>query len=172
MQLTIVLKSYEGTFQEVLARPMRALELLLKEAPRIVDAHIFSYVSATFDMEGSPAWAQLAALTKWNRQMLGFPAAHPILFRTGSFKSALIDKSSPHHVVEQMHIGGLGGNGLRIRVGTNDPRFIEHQEGTPHMPARPVVPNNEAAKTAFSKGLESLLVAQLIALCAQEEVKG
>jgi len=152
--------------------------LLLKEAPRIVDAHIFSYVSATFDMEGSPAWAQLAAQTKRNRQLLGFPAAHPILFRTGSFKSALIDRNSPHHVVEQVRLAGAGGGGLRIRVGTTDPRFIWHQEGTVNkdgtvkMPARPVVPNNEAAKVAFSKGLESLLVAQLVALCAQEEVKG
>jgi len=168
MQLIIRVPESD-VFQRTLARPVRAITNLFAEASNIVDTQVGIYVSAIFAMEGDPAWASLAPLTQRNRILLGFSPEHPILFRTGSYKSAIMDRNSPNHIFQESRAGGSGSGGLRIRIGTRDPRFIELQEGTNKMPARPVVPSTDTAKRAFCLVLESTFITQLANLCNREE---
>ena len=171
--MRITIKFSEITaLHKTLQRPVRVTSVFLNDAVKIVENRVSSHISNIFTIEGSPAWAELAALTQSKRILLGFPPAHPILYRTGSLKRALIDQNNSAHVFQVSHVGSAGSGSIRIAIGTTDPRFIEHQEGTKIMPARPIVPNTEGAKREFGQNMDLALITHLAEIIGQEEGNG
>ena len=92
--------------------------------------------AAAFQNEGSGSgtWAALRPRTVKDRLRRGFPGEHPILVRTGLYRSRWIERGSVDHVQEfqPTQIGWF------LRVGSQDYRAKWHEEGTARMPARPV----------------------------------
>ena len=160
MQITISLRpsaSSRGAFHRVLAQPGRAVASFAAKAPDIITRHYTEYIESVFDTEGQPPWAPLAPFTMMDRRRLGFPAEHPILFRTGSFKASFLAHGIVNHI-------SLGGSSFMLRFGTNDPRFLKHQEGTMFVPTRPIAPTPRYRKafcTALGKNLGGTLDAQV-----------
>lgn len=74
-------------------------------------------------------WADLADRTMREREFLGFPAAHPILQRTGSYKRSWVNRTDPNYF-ERAHRRGSfsggnftgGGNQVFISLGSIDYR--------------------------------------------------
>jgi hypothetical protein len=98
----------------------------------------------SFAVEGggrfSQKWADLADRTNRERTFLGFPAAHPILERTGRYKHSWITRTAADHF-EKQHRGGalsganfVGQNMLTINVGSVDYR-VPTLEGGMAMPS-------------------------------------
>lgn len=160
MQFTISWRpsaSSRGAFHRVLAQPGRAVASFAAKAPDIITRHYTEYIEAVFDTEGQPPWTPLAPFTMMDRRRLGFPPEHPILFRTGSFKASFL----AHGIVNRIN---LGGHSFMLCFGTDDPRFLKHQEGTMFVPARPIAPTSryrEAFCTALGKSLGLALDAQV-----------
>ena len=86
-------------------------------------------MTSVFDAEG-PGWAPLAIATQADRVKHGFPAAHPILNRTGALRASLESQGGDH--IEEI-------NPLSMVWGTRVPYADAHQEGTARMPARPIL---------------------------------
>lgn len=117
----------------------------------------YAVILDAFESEGIGAdrWHELAAYTVYERLRLGFPGEHPILVRTGALRASLTDETSL--ALEERRAGDCSAT-----IGTSDPRFIWHQEGTPNMPARPMWPvEGSAYERAFLESIERL-VAELI----------
>ena len=147
-----------GAFSRVLNEPAKHFNTFAQAAPSKIFWQYHIYLDTIFAAEGIPEWAALAIPTIINRLHLGFPPEHPILERTGAFKAAIISKGSPGFVYQH---DSLGGGSLRLRFGTTDPRFIWFQEGTEHMPARPIMPDTRNDKQALCHMMESVLVPAL-----------
>lgn len=89
-------------------------------------------------IEGDSWWHSLAERTQEERAAQGFQREHPILVRTGSFLSSVIDRHHPLHY-EQVTVGGAG---FQIDFGSDDERFeILHNGGVNaegnYVPPRP-----------------------------------
>jgi hypothetical protein len=70
--------------------------------------------------------APLAESTQAERESLGFTPNDPLL-RTGQLRDSITSK-----------IGEVG-NGIRVEVGTTDPKMLFLELGTVHMPSRPAI---------------------------------
>lgn len=92
-----------------------------------------------FDTEtGGPfrqKWRDLAERTRREREQLGFQPEHPILERTGNYKSSWINRMDPRHFEKQHRHGQMTGGGLvgqnmlTIHVGSIDYRAPIHELG-------------------------------------------
>jgi hypothetical protein len=89
---------------------------------------------------GSP-WALLAERTSYERVLLGFDPYHPILERTGRYKSSWIDRTSGDHFERQHKHGQFSGtklvgqNKVTINFGSTDYRVPTLEGGEGSMPA-------------------------------------
>lgn len=93
--------------------------------------------AAVFASEGAASgapWAELAAYTQRQREQLGFPAAHPILERTGIYRRSFVDEFHVNHVSEW----SAGGGAWTVEEGSSDDRADILEYGDPRTPARPV----------------------------------
>lgn len=79
-------------------------------------------------------WAPLAPYTMRERRSLGFPPDHPILVRTGQYRSSFVDEGHPAHVSEWT----AGAGRWTIEEGSTDERADHLEFGTWRIPARPV----------------------------------
>ena len=128
---------------------LRRLEALGNPPPAAVEAvqeAIRAGFAEVFDSEGAAGgapWAQLAEATRRERQRLGFPAAHPILERTGDYRASFTNEGHADHISEWSAGGGV----WRIAEGSGHELAQYHEQGTSRMPAR--------RATAFGAALES-----------------
>jgi phage gpG-like protein len=76
-------------------------------------------------------WAALAPSTQADRILHGYPAAHPILVRSGALKRSWLDRGHGKHILESTR--------KYIDFGTKVPYAIYHQTGTRKMKARKMV---------------------------------
>jgi len=98
------------------------------------------------DTSGLP-WAPLAVATVKERVRLGYGGAHPILVREGTLESSLINSDDPRQILDIQESGG----DRSVRIGSDDPRFGWHQEGTGHIPARPMWPEGLGERRFVSR---------------------
>lgn len=123
------------------ALELAALILGLSDGPDVgrITNPIRAGFAHNFDTEaGGPfrqQWRDLADRTNREREQLGFPPAHPILERTGGYKSSWVNRMDPNHHERQhrhgqMSAGGfVGQNMLTIVVGSIDYRAPIHELG-------------------------------------------
>jgi len=100
---------------------------------------------AHFASNGSGKWAALSpryAAYKAAR----FPG-RPTLVRAGDLRNTLTRRP--------LGVERIADNSLE--VGTNDPKALFHQKGTPKMPARPVIKLNDRTKKQMAKTLQRYL---------------
>jgi len=134
---------------------LRRLEALGNPPPAAVEAvqeAIRAGFAEVFDSEGAAGgapWAQLAEATRRERQRLGFPAAHPILERTGDYRASFTKEGHADHISEWSAGAGV----WRIAEGSSHELAQYHERGTSRMPARKA--------TAFGAALESRVEAAL-----------
>lgn len=105
-----------------------------------------------FRREG-PGWQELEDPTVLERERLDIDGEHPILNRTGAddyhgriggtLRNSLCRMDGHYAVFEPMGDG--------IRMGTDDPVAVYHQDGTEHMTSRPVIDMTEADAEAFAE---------------------
>jgi len=121
------------------------LNLGHQELEKIADAGRMG-IALNFATEsaGGTPWPPLAPWTVAERQELGFAGEHPILVRSGSLKSSLVD---PRHPLNLTDISTHGGYSyierIHIELGSLDERFpILHAGGITdegyYVPARPM----------------------------------
>lgn len=103
-------------------------------------------------------WADLAKSTQTERILLGYPPAHPILERSGSYKSTFTDAGDPLHYAEFE----MGAWGFRVEIGSEDPRapLLEHGDDE-RLPARSVAVLSSEATDHLSRTLHELILATL-----------
>jgi len=147
-----------GSFERVLAEPIKHFRLFAGIAPTKVYWQFHIYMDDVFAAEGIPEWPALAVSTIIQRLHLGFPPEHPILERTGGFRAAVSEMGAPGFVFQTVP---LGGESFTLQIGTTDPRFEWFQEGTPDMPARPVMPSDEYSRRELCLMMENVLVPTL-----------
>lgn len=116
---------------------------------------VHDVLEESFAEEGSGGrpWAPLAFSTAMERVRQGYEPFHPILVRSGGLRSGLIDSDDPHQVLDIRENGG----DLSVSIGTDDPRFAWHQQGTPTMPARPMWPEG-VFETQIMDELEQVFI--------------
>lgn len=89
-----------------------------------------------FDTEsaGGQSWAQLAPSTVIERVLLGYPGEHPILQRTGRYRSSFTNVGG-EHISDVDYQSGI----VSLFEGSSDERVAELELGVGKMPARPVL---------------------------------
>lgn len=113
----------------------------------LVQAAILDGFAENFRSEASAlgAWPQLASLTRSEREAQGYPPAHPILVRSGSYRDSWLSERHPLHI----HDVSKSGGDVSITEGSKDPRVPVLSAGATFgsfgIPPRPVEALQEAA---------------------------
>lgn len=102
---------------------------------------------------GRSGWPQLAPSTVAERKRLGIGGAHPILWRTGTLAESLMERDAAGNIFEVTPRG--------VKVGSSIFYAGWHQDGTPHMPARPIVGLTRNRQTALVKRLNDYIFEQV-----------
>lgn len=103
-------------------------------------------------------WADLAKSTQVERQLLGFPAQHPILHRTGEYRSSFTDANHPLHYAAF----SIRASGFEIEIGSADPRAPILEYGDDELiPARAAAVLSRDAVDRLSDVLHELIIAAL-----------
>lgn len=140
-------------------RPYKQIPYHFKPAMEKVGDYVRTeLIPRTFEAEG-PGWAPLAPMTMGLRIAQGYPAAHPILIRSGDLFDELTQKSHPKHI-EIIKTGKIA----RIEIGGSSQKFLENQMGGPRLPARPMIPGtgNIPMPDADRKRMKQIVMEELI----------
>lgn len=111
-----------------------------------------------FQMEGSAdgSWAALRPATQAQRQMLGFPPARPILYRTGSLFDSFVAGAHPQHYTRTSQSSGL----YAQEEGSDDIRAARLQQGDPasNLMGRSVVALDSQSEQHVGDVIHDLLI--------------
>ena len=126
--------------QQALTGLQRIVDSLLRPSPSSLSP-IQTAIRQGFDENfatesaGGAPWAQLAPSTVRQRRLLGLSGEHPILQRSGAYRSTFTRAGNADHVSTVNYDGGV----IHIAEGTGSllAQFLEL--GTFRMPARPVL---------------------------------
>lgn len=97
-------------------------------------------------------WQELAASTQAERRLLGYPPDHPILERSGDYRSSFTNPDHPAAYVEKI----LTRYGLIIEAGSEDERAEWLEYGTPNIPAREVTPLGQESRQRLDRIIHEL----------------
>lgn len=97
-------------------------------------------------------WAPLSLWTIRERLRQGYPGAHPILYRTGSYHDSFVQEDHPRHISEWSAGGGL----WMVEEGSSDERAEELEFGRWNMPGRPVTLLGESGEQRIETVLDEL----------------
>ena len=100
-----------------------------------------------------PRWAALAESTNEERVRLGYPPEHPILVRSGAYRSSFVDEFGEGHVSAQ----GLSDVSLVIEEGSGDIRMGTLELGWVNIPARPVLGLHFVAQDRIGDEIDDIL---------------
>ena len=92
---------------------------------------------------GGVPWEPLAFSTVIDRVLLGYPGEHPILQRSGHYRSSFVDAVHADHVSVIEHRS----DGVSLLEGTQDERAVYLERGRGRLPARPVLELSSASIT-------------------------
>lgn len=132
--------------QQALTGLQRIVDSLLRPSPSSLSP-IQTAIRQGFDENfatesaGGAPWAQLAPATVRQRILLGFGGEHPILQRSGEYRSTFTKAGNADHVSTINYDGGV----IHIAEGSGSllAQFLER--GTSKMPARPVLELSQSA---------------------------
>ena len=113
-----------------LLRPTKQQLQPVQEAIRAGFAENFDTESA-----GGQPWAQLALSTVIERVLLGYPGEHPILQRSGNYRSTFVDGGNAEHISDIDYQAGL----TSVFEGSANVMVEWHEDGNDKLPARPVL---------------------------------
>ena len=138
-------------FVDRITNPTAQITSQIEDAVRAGFAENFANESA-----GGVAWEELAAYTMLDRLNKGFPAAHPILVRTGDYRASFVDSGDPDALSDYF----VTGDGWALKIGSNDSRVDDLEGGTsgpPTIPARPATILSAASENNVFDVIERLL---------------
>ena len=124
------------------------------EGRKITDG-IRQQFAANFTRQGSGAgrWAALRPSTIRQRIEAGFSGSHPILVRTGKYRSSFVGRGGDNYEnIQRTFIGTI------YEVGSNDPRVPFLELGRANMPARSVTLFDEAQEGALVRLIDYALL--------------
>jgi len=126
--------------QQQWAAIQRAVDNLLrptKQQLQPVQEAIRAGFAENFDTEsaGGQPWAQLALSTVIERVLLGYPGEHPILQRSGNYRSTFVDGGNAEHISDIDYQAGL----TSVFEGSANEMVPWHENGNAKLPARPVL---------------------------------
>ena len=109
---------------------------------------------ANFTRQGSGngAWRPLAPATVADRRRQGYAGNRPILVRRGDYRRSFVERGGDNH--ERIWQSAVG---LTIESGSNDPVSELHERGTSRMPAREVVPLDDAQERALVRLIDFVI---------------
>lgn len=109
---------------------------------------------ANFTRQGSGngSWRQLAPATVADRRRQGYAGNRPILVRRGDLRRSFVERGGDNY--ERVWQSPVG---LTIESGSDDPRAIFHERGTNRMPAREVVPLDDAQEQALIRLIDFVI---------------
>lgn len=136
-------------FIDRLANPPPSATKPVEEAVRMGFAANFASESA-----GDAAWDELAFDTILDRIVQGFPGQHPILVRTGDYRSSFVDSGNGDALYEFLNMG----DGWVMEVGSSDSRVEELEGGTRRIPARLVTILSDASENNVFAALEQMII--------------
>jgi hypothetical protein len=107
-----------------------------------------------FDSEsaGGQPWEQLALSTVIERVLLGFPGTHPILQRTGRYRSSFTSVGG-EHISDIDYQSGV----VSLFEGSRDERVAELELGSGKMPARPVLEMSHHSIDAIGSAINEMI---------------
>lgn len=135
-------------FVDRLSNPTPQFTAQIEDAVRAGFAENFATESA-----GGTPWEQLAFDTMLDRVVHGFPAAHPILVRTGDYRASFTDRQDANAFMEF----AATGDGWTMDIGSSDSRMEELEGGTRLIPARPAAVLSTTAQNNVFAVLERLI---------------
>lgn len=124
-----------------------------RQTRAIADA-IRQQFQANFTRQGSGngAWRPLAPATVADRRRQGYAGNRPILVRRGDLRRSFVERGGDNY--ERIWQSPVG---LTIESGSDDPRAIFHERGTSRMPAREVVPLDDAQEAAIVRLIDFVI---------------
>lgn len=103
-------------------------------------------------------WADLAKSTQTERALLGYPAKHPILERSGEYRESFTNQAHEYHVAT-FEVGSWG---FLIEIGSRDPRVATLEFGDDELiPARAVTVLSSEATDHLERTMHDLILATL-----------
>lgn len=136
-------------FIDRLSNPPPSATKSVEDAIRAGFASNFATESA-----GGTPWEQLSLTTMLDRVIHGFSALHPILVRTGDYRSPFVDSGDGDALMEFFNMG----DGWAMDVGSNDDRVSDLEDGTRRIPARPVTILSDASENNVIAALERMII--------------
>lgn len=136
-------------FVDRLSNPTPQFTAQIEDAVRAGFAQNFATESA-----GGDPWEQLAFDTMLDRVVKGFPAAHPILVRTGDYRASFTDRQNSNAFMEFTATD----DGWTMDIGSSDGRVEELEGGTRIIPARPAAVLSPDAENNVFAVLERLIL--------------
>lgn len=141
--------------EETIRRIQRAISPPNKELEPVRRA-IRAGFARNFEQEAeaeTEKWANLSARTVREREQAGYPGKHPILVRSGGYRSSFTSPHDPDHVSETQR-----GRIIRLIEGTKDPRSNELEGGENIMiPPRPASDLGPASKFLLEEAITAML---------------
>ena len=108
-----------------------------------------------FDTEsaGGQPWAQLALFTVIERILLGYPGLHPILQRSGSYRSTFVDGGNAEHISDIEYQAGV----TSVFEGSSNVMVEWHEDGNDKLPARPVLVMSSRAIDGIGDSIDGMI---------------
>ena len=131
-----------------LLRPTRQQLQPVQEAIRAGFAENFDTESA-----GGRPWAQLALSTVIERVLLGYPGEHPILQRSGNYRSTFVDGGNAEHISDIDYQAGM----TSVFEGSANEMVPWHEDGNDKLPARPVLVMSSDAIDNVSNSINEMI---------------
>ena len=131
-----------------LLRPTKQQLQPVQEAIRAGFAENFDTESA-----GGKAWAQLALFTVIERILLGYPGLHPILQRSGSYRSTFVDGGNAEHISDIDYQAGM----TSVSEGSSNVMVEWHEDGNDKLPARPVLVMSSRAIDGIGDSIDGMI---------------
>ena len=131
-----------------LLRPTKQQLQPVQEAIRAGFAENFDTESA-----GGQPWAQLALFTVIERILLGYPGLHPILQRSGSYRSTFVDGGNAEHISDIEYQAGV----TSVFEGSSNVMVEWHEDGNDKLPARPVLVMSSRAIDGIGDSIDGMI---------------
>lgn len=123
-----------------------------------IEESFYNIEARWFSTEGQGSWPDLADTTLDRKAYIG--GAGGILYRTGDLSISLTQKGGAGSIIED----GFSGPAPMLFMGTDIPYAIYHQDGTNHMPARPVISLSEDDVALWAGILQDYLASATISV--------
>lgn len=138
---------------------LQALRRLDDRSLEEIQFAIRAGLAENFDREraGGQRWAALAPSTVADRIRQGYGGAHPILRRSDDLATSYLDPEHSQHVSDVQYVADL----IRVKEGSGHPLARYHEQGTRHMPARPITELDEAGRAPIRAAIENWILQTL-----------